>query len=68
LGEKAPGALICVAFGGPGTLVICVLQPGPKPNPADRIIVATARAAGARLLTRDAKLIDYGRRRHVAIF
>jgi PIN domain nuclease of toxin-antitoxin system len=37
-------------------------------DPADRIIVATARAAGARLLTRDANLIGYGRRRHVAIF
>jgi PIN domain nuclease of toxin-antitoxin system len=37
-------------------------------DPADRIIVATARSAAARLLTRDAKLIAYGRRRHVAIF
>jgi PIN domain nuclease of toxin-antitoxin system len=37
-------------------------------DPADRIIVASARATAARLLTRDAKLIDYGRRRHVAVF
>jgi PIN domain nuclease of toxin-antitoxin system len=35
---------------------------------ADRIIVATARRMRARLLTRDRKLIAYGRRRHVAVF
>lgn len=37
-------------------------------DPADRIIAATARRMGARLLTRDGKLLEYGRRRHVAIF
>ena len=37
-------------------------------DPADRIIVATARRLGARLLTRDAKLIDYGRQGHVNVF
>jgi len=36
-------------------------------DPADRMIVATARAYSARLVTRDAKLIAYGRRNHVAI-
>jgi PIN domain nuclease of toxin-antitoxin system len=36
-------------------------------DPADRIIVATARALGARLLTRDTKMIEYGRQRHVAV-
>lgn len=37
-------------------------------DPADRIIVATARRMAARLLTRDQKLLEYGRQRHVAIF
>jgi PIN domain nuclease of toxin-antitoxin system len=36
-------------------------------DPADRIIVATARSLGARLLTRDTKMIEYGRQRHVAV-
>lgn len=36
-------------------------------DPADRIIVATARRMGARLLTRDQRLLAYGRQRHVAI-
>ena len=35
-------------------------------DPADRIIVATARALGARLVTRDRKILAYSRRRHVA--
>ncbi len=35
---------------------------------ADRIIVATARRMGARLMTRDQKLIQCGRRGHLAIF
>ena len=36
-------------------------------DPADRILIATARRTGARLLTRDQKLIQYGRHRHVQI-
>ena len=34
-------------------------------DPADRLIVATARALGAVLLTRDRKMLAYGRRGHV---
>jgi len=34
---------------------------------ADRIIVATARAMGARLATRDRKILEYGRNRHVML-
>jgi PIN domain nuclease of toxin-antitoxin system len=34
-------------------------------DPADRIIIATARRMGARLLTRDRKLIVYARRLHL---
>ena len=36
-------------------------------DPADRIIVATARRWNARLLTRDEKLIEYGRWQHLAL-
>jgi PIN domain nuclease of toxin-antitoxin system len=42
--------------------------PGPfHGDPADRIIVATARKMGAQLMTRDRKLIQYGRKGHLAI-
>lgn len=30
-------------------------------DPADRILVATARRVGATLVTRDTKILDYGR-------
>ncbi len=36
-------------------------------DPADRILVATARNIGARLITRDQALLDYGRKRHARI-
>jgi len=36
-------------------------------DPADRIIVATARAMGARLLTSDKNIRAYGRQRHVLL-
>jgi PIN domain nuclease of toxin-antitoxin system len=35
-------------------------------DPADRIIVATARSLGARLVTRDSRILAYSRKRHVA--
>jgi len=34
-------------------------------DPADRMLVATARVLGATLLTKDHRLIEYARRRHV---
>jgi len=37
-------------------------------DPADRIIVATARALHARVLTADDKILDYGAHKHVLIF
>src|SRR5262249_7477937 len=40
----------------PGTL---------HPDPADRLIVATARLQGCRLVTRDQRLLDYGAAGHV---
>jgi len=36
-------------------------------DPADRIIVATARVLGGTLLTRDRQLIAYSRQRHVRV-
>src|SRR5580692_7715062 len=36
-------------------------------DPADRIIVATARALGARLATADSKIREYARKRHLTI-
>lgn len=36
-------------------------------DPADRLIVATARHLGAALVTADAALLSYGRRRHVGV-
>lgn len=35
------------------------------PDPADRIIVATARHLGARLVTADSLLLDYGKAGHL---
>jgi len=45
----------------------CNLPPPFHGDPADRIIVATARHMGARLLTRDDKIIEYGRKRHLSL-
>lgn len=36
-------------------------------DPADRLIVATARAHGATLMTRDSKLLAYGRAGHASV-
>lgn len=35
------------------------------PDPADRILVATARLRGMQLATRDGRLLDYGKAGHV---
>jgi PIN domain nuclease of toxin-antitoxin system len=39
---------------------VTVLPVGAPDDPADRIILATARVLGATLLTRDARMIDAG--------
>jgi PIN domain nuclease of toxin-antitoxin system len=36
-------------------------------DPADRLLVATARVHGLRLATADAKLIEYGKQHHVNV-
>ena len=49
-------------------LVASTCLPGTPPrDPADRIIIATARAFGYVLATRDAKLLDYGAQGHVRV-
>ena len=41
--------------------------PGNPPNdPADRIIIASAREHGYRIVTRDRKILDYARQGHAA--
>jgi PIN domain nuclease of toxin-antitoxin system len=37
------------------------------PDPADRLLAATARLRGHRLATQDARLIEYGRRGHLGV-
>ncbi len=44
----------------------CGLPRGLHGDPADRIIVATARCMGAVLLTRDRRMLDYAALGHVA--
>jgi PIN domain nuclease of toxin-antitoxin system len=50
----------------PKILLDSTSLPGsPPPDPADRIIAATARAQGHVVITRDKKLLDYAREGHV---
>jgi len=57
LAEMSPDLLIASSF-----------LPGKSPrDPADRIVVATARDLGATLLTRDRALLDYGSQGHVNV-
>ncbi len=52
----------------PDTLIASSFLPGVAPrDPADRIIVATARDLGATIVTRDRALLDYGKQGHVSI-
>jgi PIN domain nuclease of toxin-antitoxin system len=43
----------------------CNLPGSPPDDPADRIIIATAREADMTIVTRDKKIIDYSRAGHV---
>jgi PIN domain nuclease of toxin-antitoxin system len=57
LAEMSPDVLIASSF-----------LPGKPPrDPADRIIVATARDLGATLITRDRALIGYGIQGHLCV-
>ena len=62
----APG----LALGAPAPEIAvesCNLPAPFHDDPADRMIVATARVAGATPLTRDKRILDYGARGHVAV-
>lgn len=57
LAEMSPEVLIASSF-----------LPGKPPrDPADRIIVATARDLGATLITRDRALLSYGKQGHLSV-
>ena len=49
-------------------LVASTTLPGTPPrDPADRIIIATARAFGYVMATRDARILEYGSQGHVRV-
>lgn len=57
---------IVLAVMPPRTLIASAFLPGDPPrDPADRIIVATARAENLMLLTRDALLLGYSTKGHL---
>ncbi len=59
-----------VALAGmpPSVLIASAALPGnPPADPADRILLATARAFGYTLVTRDAHLLEYGEQGHVRV-
>jgi PIN domain nuclease of toxin-antitoxin system len=52
----------------PGIAVQSTCLPGDfHGDPADRILVATAKAEGARLLTKDRQILEYGRKNRVNV-
>jgi PIN domain nuclease of toxin-antitoxin system len=52
----------------PTILLASTSLPGtPPPDPADRIIAATARVHGHVVITRDRKLLAYGREGHIRV-
>lgn len=63
---EVPG--VRLADMSPDILIASSFLPGTPPrDPADRIIVATARDLGATLITRDRVLLDYGAQGHVGV-
>lgn len=63
---SAPG--LDLAPFSPDVAVESVQLPAPfHDDPADRMIVATARVAGATLVTRDRQILDYGARGHIGV-
>jgi PIN domain nuclease of toxin-antitoxin system len=63
---SAPG--LDLAPFSPDVAIESVQLPAPfHDDPADRMIVATARIAGATLVTRDCKILDYGARGNVTV-
>ena len=63
---ELPG--VTLATMPPSVLVASTTLPGQPPgDPADRILIATARAFGYVLLTRDAEILEYAARGHVRV-
>lgn len=63
---ELPG--VALAEMPPSVLVASASLPGAPPSdPADRILLATAREFGYTLVTRDRKLLEYGRSGHVRV-
>ncbi len=63
--QSQPG--LSLADMPPDVLIDSSFLPGKPPaDPADRIILATARAYGYRIVTRDRKILDYARQGHAA--
>ncbi len=63
---EAPG--VRLADMSPELLIASSFLPGEPPrDPADRIIVATARDYGATLMTRDRALLEYGEQGHIRV-
>jgi PIN domain nuclease of toxin-antitoxin system len=64
---QAPG--LQLAKMPPDLLISSSFLPGTPPrDPADRIIAATAREYGYRLITRDRPLLEYARQGHIQAF
>jgi len=63
---EVPG--VRLADMSPDLLIASSFLPGDPPrDPADRIIVATARDCGATLITRDHALLAYGEQGHIRV-
>jgi len=63
---EAPG--VRLADMSPELLIASSFLPGEPPrDPADRIIVATARDYGATLMTRNRALLEYGEQGHIRV-
>lgn len=66
LALRAPG-LRLIPLSPDVAVESCKLPEGCPADPADRMIVATARIEGASLVTRDEKLLQYGKQGHVKV-
>ena len=63
---KLPGVMLAAM--PPSVLVASTTLPGKPPgDPADRILIATARAFGYVLVTRDEGILEYGASGHVRV-